>query len=132
MFSRRGIDKDERALAIERDEIERLAKDRDAERSILDRNFFASLQEQLLDQKVVSAQGGVKKGTKLTDKVLKTMAGRGRGRPADTDSKEDAKLHDNWKASDLTLQEFAERTNTSRNEVRKAVDRHRKRESRRQ
>src|SRR3546814_711209 len=34
VFSRRGVDKDERALAIERAEIERLAKDRDDERKI--------------------------------------------------------------------------------------------------
>ncbi|MBT6137020.1 MAG: DNA-directed RNA polymerase subunit beta, partial [Rhodospirillaceae bacterium] len=34
VFSRRGIDKDERAQAIERAEIERLAKDRDDERAI--------------------------------------------------------------------------------------------------
>src|SRR5487761_2326176 len=33
VFSRRGVDKDERALAIERAEIERLAKDRDDERT---------------------------------------------------------------------------------------------------
>ena len=32
VFSRRGVDKDERALAIERAEIERLAKDRDDEK----------------------------------------------------------------------------------------------------
>jgi len=37
VFSRRGVDKDERALAIERAEIERLAKDRDDERAILNR-----------------------------------------------------------------------------------------------
>jgi len=70
VFSRRGIDKDERALAIERAEIERLAKDRDTERAILDRNFFASLNELLLGQKVVSAPGGIKKGAKLDAKVL--------------------------------------------------------------
>ena len=29
VFNRRGVDKDERALAIEKEEIERLAKDRD-------------------------------------------------------------------------------------------------------
>ena len=33
VFSRRGVDKDQRALAIERAEIERLAKDRDDERA---------------------------------------------------------------------------------------------------
>ena len=40
VFSRRGVDKDERALAIERAEIERLAKDRDDEQAILERNFY--------------------------------------------------------------------------------------------
>ncbi|MBV8936656.1 MAG: DNA-directed RNA polymerase subunit beta, partial [Alphaproteobacteria bacterium] len=43
VFSRRGVDKDERALAIERAEIERLAKDRDDERAILERSFAARL-----------------------------------------------------------------------------------------
>ena len=40
VFSRRGVDKDERALAIERAEIERLAKDRDDEKAILERSFI--------------------------------------------------------------------------------------------
>jgi DNA-directed RNA polymerase subunit beta len=43
VFNRHGIDKDERAMAIEREEIERLAKDRDDEQSILDRNVYARL-----------------------------------------------------------------------------------------
>ena len=38
VFNRRGVDKDERALAIERMEIERLAKDRDDEKAILERS----------------------------------------------------------------------------------------------
>src|SRR3546814_8713430 len=42
VFSRRGVDKDERALAIERAEIERLAKDRDDEKVILERSFYRS------------------------------------------------------------------------------------------
>ena len=37
VFNRHGIDKDERAMAIEREEIERLKKDSDDERSILNR-----------------------------------------------------------------------------------------------
>ena len=39
VFSRRGLEKDERARAIERYEIERLAKDRDDEERILERGF---------------------------------------------------------------------------------------------
>ncbi len=39
VFSRRGIEKDERSLAIERIEIDKLAKDRDDERKILERSY---------------------------------------------------------------------------------------------
>ena len=45
VFNRHGVDKDERAQAIEREEIERLAKDRDDEQAILDRNTYARLAE---------------------------------------------------------------------------------------
>ena len=45
VFNRHGIDKDQRALAIERAEEERLAKDRDDELAILERNIYARLSE---------------------------------------------------------------------------------------
>jgi len=70
VFSRRGIDKDERALAIERAEIDRLAMDRDAERIILERSFYQSLKERLLGQKVVSGPKGIKIGAKITEELL--------------------------------------------------------------
>ena len=47
VFNRHGVEKDERAQAIEREEIERLAKDRDDELAILDRNVYARLAETL-------------------------------------------------------------------------------------
>ena len=47
VFNRHGVEKDERALAIEREEIERLAKDRDDEQAILDRNVYGRLAELL-------------------------------------------------------------------------------------
>ena len=43
VFNRHGIDKDQRALAIERAEEERLAKDRDDELAILERNIYSRL-----------------------------------------------------------------------------------------
>ena len=43
VFNRHGVDKDERALAIEREEIDRLAKDREDERAILNRATFSRL-----------------------------------------------------------------------------------------
>ncbi len=53
VFSRRGVDKDERAMAIERAEIERLAKDRDDEKAIQERSFLNRLREKLLGRKAV-------------------------------------------------------------------------------
>jgi DNA-directed RNA polymerase subunit beta len=70
VFNRRGVDKDERALAIERDEIERLAKDRDDEKAILERSFYGQLQEMLMNQVVAGGLKGLKPGTKIIDKVL--------------------------------------------------------------
>ncbi len=63
VFNRRGVDKDERAIAIERAEIERLAKDRDDERSILERNIFGRLRELLDGQTVTAGPKGIKSGT---------------------------------------------------------------------
>jgi DNA-directed RNA polymerase subunit beta len=70
VFSRRGVDKDERALSIERSEIERLAKDRDDERRILERSFEARLKALLVNRKAAGGPKGLKAGTKLTDNVL--------------------------------------------------------------
>src|SRR2546430_3138901 len=70
VFSRRGVDKDERALAIERAEIERLVKDRDDERAILERSFAARLKESLLGQTADHGPKGMKTGGKVTDALL--------------------------------------------------------------
>ncbi len=76
VFSRHGVDKDERALAIEREEIERLAKDRDDEQAILDRNTYARLKGLLLGRIATSAPKGMKPGHKLTDGVLSELRHR--------------------------------------------------------
>jgi DNA-directed RNA polymerase subunit beta len=70
VFSRRGVDKDERALAIERAEIERLQKDRDDERAILERSFNARLKELLLGQMTVGGPKGMKSGSDITEELL--------------------------------------------------------------
>ncbi|MDR3437513.1 DNA-directed RNA polymerase subunit beta [Telmatospirillum sp.] len=70
VFSRRGVEKDERALAIERAEIERLAKDRDDERVILERSFFARLKNLMLDQVLVNGPKGARAGVAITDEML--------------------------------------------------------------
>ncbi len=70
VFSRRGVDKDERAMAIERAEIEGLAKDRDDEKAIQERSFLNRLRERLLNQEAGSGFKGIKSGTILTNDVL--------------------------------------------------------------
>ncbi len=70
VFSRRGVEKDERALAIERSEIERLAKDRDDEKTILERSFYGRLKDLLIGETGVSGPKGFKKGVKITEEVL--------------------------------------------------------------
>jgi len=70
VFNRRGVDKDERALAIERDEIERLAKDRDDERAILERSFSSRLQDLLRGKKAVSGPKGLAEGATINEALL--------------------------------------------------------------
>ncbi len=67
VFNRRGVDKDARAMAIEQQEIERLAKDRDDERRILEDGFYGRLRDILVGNTVTSApkEAKLKKGTKI-------------------------------------------------------------------
>ena len=62
IFSRRGLEKDERARAIERQDIERLAKDRDDEQVIIERAYTNRLREILNGQKLSSDFKDFKKG----------------------------------------------------------------------
>ena len=62
VFNRHGVDKDERAMAIERAEIDRLGKDRDDEFAILNRNMTARLRELLVGRNAVSGPKGLGRG----------------------------------------------------------------------
>ena len=70
VFSRRGVEKDERALAIERAEIEGLAKDRDDERAILEGSFRERFKEMILGHGIVSGPKGMKVGSLVTETLL--------------------------------------------------------------
>ncbi len=70
VFNRHGVEKDERAMAIEREEIERLAKDRDDEQAILDRNVYSRLVGMLDGREAVSGPKSFKKGGKLSPEVM--------------------------------------------------------------
>jgi DNA-directed RNA polymerase subunit beta len=73
IFSRRGIEKDERALAIEHSEIESLTKDRDDELAILDGEIYDSLKDLLIGNETASASEGFKKGDKITADKLEAI-----------------------------------------------------------
>ncbi len=79
VFNRRGVDKDARALSIEQEEIERLAKDRDDERKILEQGFYSRLQELLVGQEVAKAPKDVniKKGATINAADLEAIEKRG-------------------------------------------------------
>jgi DNA-directed RNA polymerase subunit beta len=73
VFNRHGIEKDERALAIEREEIEALAKDRDDELFILERNVYDRLQELLNGKVAASGPKDITSETKITDALLEDV-----------------------------------------------------------
>ncbi len=73
IFSRRGIEKDERAMAIEKAEIDRLSKDRDDERAIAERYVYSALHDALKGKEATSGPKGFKAG-KVTDDVLAQTA----------------------------------------------------------
>jgi DNA-directed RNA polymerase subunit beta len=74
VFNRHGVEKDERALQIEREEVERLARDRDDEMAILDRNIYARLKGMILGKEAVKGPKGVKPGSEINEDLLATLS----------------------------------------------------------
>ncbi|MFP5510914.1 MAG: DNA-directed RNA polymerase subunit beta, partial [Alphaproteobacteria bacterium] len=70
VFNRHGVEKDERALQIEREEVERLARDRDDELAILDRNIYARLKDMILGKVAVKGPKGVKPNVVIDEDLL--------------------------------------------------------------
>ena len=73
VFNRHGIDIDDRTRAIQTEEKERLKKDADDERGILNRATFSRLKEMLLKQVATAAPKGIKKGSTLDDATLESV-----------------------------------------------------------
>ena len=74
IFSRRGIEKDERAIAIERAEIDRLAKDRDDERGIAERYVYGALKEYLVGKSASKGPKNFKTDKPITAEQLEATA----------------------------------------------------------
>jgi DNA-directed RNA polymerase subunit beta len=70
VFNRHGIDVDDRTRAIQAEEKERLGKDRDDERTILNRATWSRLKDMLLGQTVTAAPKSMKKGAVIDEAAL--------------------------------------------------------------
>ncbi|ATC33063.1 DNA-directed RNA polymerase subunit beta [Caulobacter vibrioides] len=75
VFNRHGVDKDERALAIERAEIDRLGKDRDDEFAILNRNISGRLKELLIGKVALSGPKGLSRGEITAENLSQVASG---------------------------------------------------------
>ena len=66
VFSRRGIEKDQRAIAIENSQIESVSRDRDDELDILQKSFANHLKELLTGKIFISGNESFEKNSKMT------------------------------------------------------------------
>ncbi len=74
VFNRHGVEKDERALHIERDEVDRLARDRDDELHILERNIYTRLREMIIGRTATKGPRGVAPGSVIDDELLDSLS----------------------------------------------------------
>jgi DNA-directed RNA polymerase subunit beta len=106
VFNRHGVDKDERALQIEREEVERLSRDRDDELAILERNIYSRLKTLIMGKTAVKGPKGVKPSAMIDDELLGTLS-RGQwwqlALAEETDAKEVEALHDQFDAQKRAL-----------------------------
>ena len=73
VFNRHGIEIDDRTRAIQNEEIERLKKDAEDERAILNRATYNRLRDMLLGQTAAAAPKGIKKGAAIDEELLDTV-----------------------------------------------------------
>ncbi|MFZ1348892.1 MAG: DNA-directed RNA polymerase subunit beta, partial [Tabrizicola sp.] len=106
VFNRHGVDKDERALQIEREEVERLARDRDDELAILERNIYARLKTLITGKTAVKGPKGIKSGSTIDEELLGTLS-RGQwwqlALGEENDAKDVEALHDQFEAQKRAL-----------------------------
>ena len=66
VFSRRGIEKDERAISIENHQIENVARDKDDELTILEKSFANYLRDLLVGKTYVAGNDNLEKNSQIT------------------------------------------------------------------
>ncbi len=73
VFTREGVDKDARAISIEKDEIRRVRKDLDDQLRIMENAIFARLESVLVGKIADKGPAGIKKGDKVSKTYLKDL-----------------------------------------------------------
>ncbi len=73
VFTREGVEKDARAIAIEKDEIRQVRKDLDDQLRIMEDAIFARLETALVNKVADKGPGGLKKGAKVTAAYLSDL-----------------------------------------------------------
>ena len=91
VFNRHGVDKDERALQIEREEVERLQRDKDDELAILERNIYSRLRDMITGKVAVKGPKGIKSGSIIDDEMLDGTLSKGLWWQLALEEEEDAK-----------------------------------------
>jgi DNA-directed RNA polymerase subunit beta len=70
VFTRDGVDKDERAISIEKDQLRQVRKDLDDQLRIVENAIYQRLENALVGKMIEKGPKGIKKGSKLTVDVL--------------------------------------------------------------
>ncbi len=122
IFSRRGVEKDERALAIEQEEISALAKDRDDEMAIIRRNFEARMKDLLIGQTVVDAPKGISKNSKLSAEVLAEFPSAQWRKIVVKDEDTMAKIEELYNAFDARIKDIQDRYENKVEKVQRGDD----------
>src|SRR4029077_445605 len=73
VFTRDGVEKDTRALAIEKNELERVGKDLDDQRRILEDDLCQRVNVLVLDKVAEAGPGRLKGGSKVDAEYLSSM-----------------------------------------------------------
>ena len=74
VFTREGVKKDERALAIEESALRKIEKDLDDELRIREEALFANLHNTLVGVSAEGGSGSLKKGTKISENYLNSVS----------------------------------------------------------
>ncbi len=67
---RRGVEKDERSIAIERQEIESMAKDMESEKKILEHTYSMHIKERITGKTLMEKAYDIEAGTEITTQIL--------------------------------------------------------------